>query len=253
MTTVALINQKGGVGKTTAAVNLSACMANLNKSVLTIDFDPQKNMTCTLNKGEVESRHLPSLYNVFLGDNVNDVIIKTPFGIDLIPSNNNLSDLQIKLTGGKNQNTFLRDHIKRIFTKYDYAFIDCPPTLNIQTINALMACDKILIPVTPSNYAIQGLTDIIRSITQVKSANPDLEYYVFISRYDSRRNISHHIFSMLVKALDNNFLKTVIRENVDVEYSQENSMPLIFYNNTCNAAQDYKNLTEEILRLWETK
>ena len=227
-TVIAVTNQKGGVGKSTTAINLSACLAEKEKKVLTIDMDPQGNTTSGLgvDKNNVEN----TLYELLLGEaETKDTIVKDVVeNVDLIPSNVNLSGAEIELIGVDAKEYILRKIIDKVRRKYDYIIIDCPPSLNMLTINALTAANSVLVPIQCEYYALEGLSQLIHTIDLVKDRlNKKLvmEGVVF-TMYDARTNLSLQVVENVKDNLQQNIYKTIIPRNVRLAEAPSYGQPI---------------------------
>lgn len=246
---IAIANQKGGVGKTTTAINLSACLAEAGQRVLTIDIDPQGNTTSGLGieKDEVEN----TIYEVMLQEvDITEAACKNVFdNLDVIPSNVNLAGAEIDLIDINDREYVLKNAIDEIRDNYDYVILDCPPSLSMLTVNAMTAADTVLVPIQCEYYALEGLTQLIHTINLVKKKlNPELELEgVVFTMYDSRTNLSLQVVENVKDNLNQNIYKTIIPRNIRLAEAPSHGLPINIYDSKSSGAESYRLLAEEVM------
>ena len=246
---IAVANQKGGVGKSTTAINLSACLAEKGKKVLAIDMDPQGNTTSGfgVDKNGIEN----TLYELLLGEaETKDTIVKDVVeNLDLIPSNINLSGAEIELVGIDDKEFILKGITDKLRRKYDYIILDCPPSLNMLTINALTAATSVLVPIQCEYYALEGLSQLIHTIDLVKerlNKRLKMEGVVF-TMDDARTNLSLQVVENVKENLNQNIYKTIIPRNVRLAEAPSYGQPINIYDPRSAGAESYRLLAEEVL------
>jgi len=246
---ITIANQKGGVGKTTTAINLSSCIAVAERSVLLIDVDPQANATSGL--GLVPDKQKYSTYEVIIENvSIDQAISKTnvPY-LEIVPAAIRLVGSEIELVEMPNREHRLSSQIKAIKDNYDYIFIDCPPSLGLLTINALSAADSVLIPIQCEYYALEGLSQLLNTIHLVqKNLNKDLSIEgVLLTMYDNRLNLCNQVAKEVQEYFKEKVYNTVISRNVRLGEAPSFGKPIIMYDALCIGSQNYISLAEEIL------
>ena len=247
---IAIANQKGGVGKTTTTINLSACLAEKNQKVLVVDVDPQGNTSSGLGieKNEVKN----TIYELILGEvSIKDCIIKDVYpNLSVIPSNVNLAGAEIELIGIEEQQFILKKQIDKIRMNYDFIIIDCPPSLNTLTVNAMTTADTVLVPIQCEYYALEGLSQLMHTIDLVKKRlNPTLEIEgIVFTMYDARTNLSLQVVENVKENLKNsNIYKTIIPRNVRLAEAPSHGLPINIYDPKSAGTEGYRALAEEVI------
>jgi chromosome partitioning protein len=250
---IAIANQKGGVGKTTTNVNLSACLAVAGKKVLTIDIDPQGNTTSGLgvDKAKVEK----SIYDVLINDmDITETIVPTNVeNLSIIPSNIQLAGAEIELVSVLSREQRLKFAMESIKQQYDFILVDCPPSLGLLTINALTAADKVLVPIQCEYYALEGLSQLMNTVKLVqKHLNPSLEVEgVVLTMFDARTNLSIQVVDEVKKYFRSKVYRTIIPRNVRLGEAPSYGLPIILYDPKCTGAEAYTDLAEEVIEATE--
>jgi chromosome partitioning protein len=247
---IAITNQKGGVGKTTTAINLSACLAIAEKRTLLVDIDPQANATSGmgLDKAELER----SVYDLLLDANrFDEIVIKTSLKyLDLLPSNINLVAAELELVERDGRETRLAAKLAEVADRYDFILVDCPPSLGLLTVNALAAADQVLIPIQAEYYALEGLSQLLDTIRLVQERlNSRLEIGgILITMYDSRLNLARQVVDDARAHFPDKVFSTVISRNVRLSEAPSFGKPIILYDIGSAGAENYISLAEEVLR-----
>jgi len=246
---IAVANQKGGVGKTTTTVNLSASLAMAGCRVLLIDLDPQGNATMGVGVDKNEVEH--NIYDWLIDDlDLDQVAVKCPTGLSLIPSNTDLTAAEIELLGVEQRELRLKQRLTFKLGAFDYVLIDCPPSLNILTINALVAADGILVPMQCEYYALEGLTALLETVERIKeSANPGIEIEgILRTMYDPRNSLTRDVSRQLIQYFGDKVFRTVIPRNVRLAEAPSHGLPAILYDRQSRGAVAYMALAGELRR-----
>lgn len=246
---IAVANQKGGVGKTTTAINLSSCLASLGKKVLAIDMDPQGNMTSGLGIDKNEVKY--TVYDLILGQvDIKKVICKNALeNLDILPTNIDLSAAEIELIGVEEKEFIIRKEVDKIRENYDFIIIDCPPSLSMLTINAMTTANSVLVPIQCEYYALEGLSQLIHTIDLVKERlNPELKIEgVVFTMYDARTNLSLQVVENVKENLQQNIYKTIIPRNIRLAEAPSYGMPINLYDPKSTGASAYQRLADEVM------
>ncbi|MBR5227067.1 MAG: ParA family protein [Clostridia bacterium] len=247
--TIAIVNQKGGVGKTTTAINLSTCVAERGKKVLLIDIDPQGNATSGLSVSNVGDK---SVYDVLIAEATMQSVIKPTMvkNLYICPSNINLAGAEVELVPLAAREHRLKMAINNLEQKFDYIFIDCPPSLGLITLNAFAAANSVLVPIQCEYYALEGLGQLINTIKLVQQGlNPELEIEgVVLTMYDSRTKLSSQVAEEVKKYFTNKVFDTVIPRNIRLSEAPSHGLPITVYDPLSKGARTYKKLAKELIK-----
>ena len=250
---ISVINQKGGVGKTTTVINLATALAIKGKKVLVLDLDPQGNATTGLGKSNNDEKK--SIYNLLIGKtSVKEVIQQSTVpGLDLIGSNVNLSGLEVETANDANRAFLLKEILNKEqdlhLNKYENIFIDCPPSLSLLTVMSLVSAEELLIPLQTEFFALEGITQLIKTIDRIKvNLNPDLGIRgVLLTMFDKRNKLSSQVDIEARKHFKNKVYKTVVPRNVRLSEAPSHGMPCLIYDKNCSGSKSYLNLAEEFI------
>lgn len=245
---ISIANQKGGVGKTTTSVNLCASLSMLGKRVLLVDLDPQGNATmgCGINKNDLDASVFDWLTTLKL---VEEIVQETSAGFSLLPSNSDVTAAEINLLGRDGREFVMRNRLSKESNKYDYVVVDCPPALNILTVNSLVASTGILVPMQCEYYALEGLAALMQTVEVIKNeSNPALEIEgVLRTMYDPRNGLARDVSQQLVEHFGEQVFKTLIGRNVRLAEAPSHGLPAILYDRTSKGAIAYMALAEELI------
>lgn len=246
---IAVANQKGGVGKTTTSINLSAALADEGKKILVVDIDPQGN--CTSGFGVDKNKQENTVYELLLDDcTINECIIRGVLeNIDLIASNINLAASEIELIGIPRKEYILRDSLDYVKDDYDYIIMDCPPSLNVLTVNAMVAADSVIVPIQCEYYALEGLSQLIHTINLVKARlnrKLDIEGIVF-TMFDARTNLSAQVVENVKQHVEQHIYETIIPRNIRLAEAPSYGEPITVYDRKSSGAEAYRSLAKEVI------
>ena len=246
---IAIANQKGGVGKTTTHVNLTTCLAQAGSRVLAVDMDPQGNTTSGFGIDKDSLSH--TVYDLILGESyIEQVMLPTQIeGLRLLPANINLSGAEIELIDVKGREYRLKNILKHAKYLYDYIFIDCPPSLNLLTLNSLCAADSVLVPIQCEYYALEGLSQLLHTIELVqRRMNPRLTIEgILFTMYDARANLSAQVVEEVKTHMGNRVYRSMIPRNVRLSEAPSHGLPITLYDKKSKGAESYMQLAQEIL------
>lgn len=245
---LAIANQKGGVGKTTTSVNLAACLAEIGQRVLMIDLDPQGNATTGC--GVVKREALPTVYQVLIGEaNLHQARLKTEFGFDILPSNRELAGAEVELIDIQRREFRLREVLQAAAMEYDFVLIDCPPALNMLTVNGLVAADAVMIPMQCEYYALEGLSDLVNTLRKVRAnLNPKLEIEGLLrTMYDPRSTLTQQVSSELESHFGDKVYRSIIPRNVRLAEAPSYGKPVLAFDRSSKGAQAYQALAQELV------
>ena len=251
MKTICIFNQKGGVGKTTTNINMCSYLANLGHKVLAIDIDPQGNTTSGL--GIDKRKITESMYDVLAGTiGIEDIIMQSQLveNLYVAPANMDLAGAELEVMGRENREFILHKELEKVSDKFDFVFIDCPPSLGMLTINALVASNSVLMPIQAEYYALEGVAQIVNTVDLVKkSLNKKLEIEgAIMTMFDSRVNLSNEVLAEVKNYFGDKMYQVTIPRNVRLAEAPSFGLPIVLYDDKCKGAKAYEDLTNEFLK-----
>ncbi|WP_066870262.1 ParA family protein [Clostridium mediterraneense] len=251
MKTICIFNQKGGVGKTTTNINVCSYLATLGYKVLAIDIDPQGNTTSGvgIDKRKVDK----SMYDVLAGSvSITDILVQSQLveNLYVAPANMDLAGAEIEVMGKEKREFILKNQLEKVKDKFDFVFIDCPPSLGMLTINALVVSESVLIPIQAEYYALEGVGQLINTVNLVKkSLNPNLEIEgVIMTMYDGRTNLSNEVYKEVKSYFNDKLYESTIPRNIRLAEAPSFGLPIVLYDDKCRGAKAYEDVTNEFLK-----